>query len=97
MSTQPNSPAGSEAKVQPCDMASFTARPRAPSSRMRTRSEWRRSWPWSMHHDSARSNSVGEVSVASSLVSSNRSLSAGEAARKPMRQLGARIFAKPLT
>jgi hypothetical protein len=39
----------------------------------------------------------GVVSVASSLVSSSGSTSAGGAARKPMRQLGARILAKPLT
>ena len=58
--------------VQPAASASFTLRPRAPSSRVRMRSAWRRSWPWSMHSASARSNSAGVVSVASSLVSSNR-------------------------
>ena len=37
------------------------------------------------------------VGVASSLVTNSCSMSEGGAARKPMRQLGARILAKPLT
>ena len=97
VSTQPNRPAGSAAKLQPAASASLTVRPRAASSRARMRSQCRRSCPWSMHQARARSKMAGVVSVAISLVSSRRPKSCGGAARKPMRQLGARILAKPLT
>jgi hypothetical protein len=40
---------------------------------------------------------AGVVRVESSLVSSSGSSSSGGAARKPMRQLGARILEKPPT
>ncbi len=46
---------------------------------------------------SARSGRDGVVSAVSSLVSMTRSTRAGDAARKPTRQLGVRIFEKPET
>ena len=61
------------------------------------RSACRRSTPCSSVIASARSSRPGAASVVSSLRRTARSASAGDAARKPTRQPGARIFEKPLT
>jgi hypothetical protein len=75
-------PPGARQRCSPAPAPICTLRARAWSSRVRMRSAWRRSWPWSMHQASAFSSRAGVVRVASSLVSSRRSTSAGRCRQK---------------